>query len=102
MENRLSLHELLTGFLGSNKAYFQPPESLKMSYPCFRYVIENVASQYADNFPYKTNERYLVTYITRDADDPLPKQLCKEHGFSYERYYAADNLHHHVFVYTFY
>lgn len=102
MENRLALHDILTSLLNSPNAYFQPPETLRMVYPCFRYVVENVPASYADDTPYKTNERYLVTYMTRDADDKLPPLLAKTKGFSYQRYYSAANLHHHVFVYTFY
>lgn len=102
MENRLELHNLLVNILGTNNVYYQPPESFKMNYPCFRYSVENIPAQYANDNPYKTNERYLVIYMTRDADSNLPKNLSKTKGFSYDRYYAADNIHHHVFTYTFY
>lgn len=102
MENRLILHDILCDALGSSHVYFQPPESVKMVYPCFVYSLERYPAIYADDGPYKVDEKYLVTFITRDADTLLPQMLCKKHGFSYERYFPADNLHHHVLTYTFY
>ena len=100
---RLLLQDVLTGFLEiGHKAYFQPPESVKMEYPSIVYHLEYMPTVHADDTPYKVNERYLVTYITRDPDDQTPSLMAKEKGFSYDRYYSAENLHHHVFTYTFY
>lgn len=102
MGNRLTLHNILVDLLGSPNAYFQPPESVKMKYPCFRYSVENIPASHADDIPYKTNNRYLVIYMTRDPDSDMPDKVVRVKGFAYERYYAADNIHHHVFTYTFY
>lgn len=37
MANRLNLHEEFATLLGSNNVYFQPPESVKLNYPCIKY-----------------------------------------------------------------
>lgn len=102
MATRMDLHELLVEKLGADRVYFQPPESVKMVYPCFVYSIENIPVEYANDSNYKLNDRYLVRYITRDPDDELIDWLKWIHGFSFERHYVADNLHHYVYVYTFY
>ena len=102
MATRMDLHEILLDELGTDQVYFQPPESVKMLYPCFVYSIENSPTEHADDTNYKVNDRYLVRYITRDPDDELVGALKWIHGFSFERHYVADNLHHYVYVYTFY
>ena len=35
--SRLELHALLVELLGSTNVYYEPPETLKMSYPAIRY-----------------------------------------------------------------
>jgi len=102
MANREDLHALLLGILGSNNAYFQPPESVKMKYPCFVYTIETTPIEYADDVNYKTNDLYLVKYICREPAEEIRTTLAKTKGFRFDRYYVADNLHHYVYTYTFY
>ena len=102
MANRLVLQELLESLLSSKEVYFQPPESVKMKYPCFVYSLENLPVQRADDSNYKVNERYLVRYITRNPDDSVIDDIIRVRGFAFERRYVADNLHHYVYTYTFY
>lgn len=102
MKNRTDLQAFLEELLGSKEVYFQPPMSLKMKYPCFRYSLENIPAAYANDNPYKTNERYLVMYITKNPDPALLTSITETKGFAFERYYAAENLHHYVYTYTFY
>ena len=37
MDRRLQLHEELCSVLGSRNVYFQPPETIKLTYPCIIY-----------------------------------------------------------------
>lgn len=101
MDHRLELQELLEGLLESKNVYFQPPENVKMTYPCFVYALEAFPQKYADDLPYRSSERYLVTYISRSSVSDLPKRMSETKGFSYDRRYVADNLHHTVFTYNF-
>lgn len=103
MGSRSDLHTLLTGLLSSGEeAYFQPPASIKMKYPCFVYTLDSYPTSYADDDNYKVSERYVVKYITRDPDNEMKLTLAKTKGFRFDRYYVADNLHHYVYTYTFY
>lgn len=102
MSNRLTLQNILEELLPSKEVYFQPPESVKMKYPAFVYTLDDIPSDYADDYQYKTYERYLVTYITKNPDDPLVSFLWDAKGFRFDRRFCSDNLHHFVYMYTFY
>ena len=54
MENRLDLHEELCELLGSRHVYFQPPESIKLIYPCIVYSMSGVLKLNANNRLYKS------------------------------------------------
>ena len=79
--------------------YFQPPETVKLSYPCIVYALSSIDHQYADNKTYIGKRRYEATLITKDpADDGVDKivntfELCK-----FDRFFTSNNLNHNVFV----
>ena len=80
--------------------YFDPPTSVRMDYPCFRFVMNNTDSRYADNIHYMNHKRWAITYITRDVEDA--EQVVKPvlNAFKYcthETTYRAENLEHVVF-----
>lgn len=99
-ERRLELHEKLCSILGSRNVYFQPPESVKLSYPCFVYHASNASVFHADNKRYLTVKSYDVTYIDRNPDNSMVKRLLDSDldYVSYGRYYTFDNLNHYTFV----
>lgn len=98
MSRRKSLDDDLRSLLGTNYVYFQPPASVRMSYPCFRYSLSNMYSKRADNRNYLNRDRYTIIYITKDPDDDMPhKVLEKLQMCNYDRNYNADGLYHHVF-----
>lgn len=83
--------------LGSAKAYFQPPASVKMSYPCFVYSLDSMETTYADNFPYKQKKRYQVILISVDGDEPLFEEIANMQECRFERSFTADKLYHFIF-----
>ena len=95
-ESRLALDAELRELLDSRYCYFQPPESLKLHYPC--YVYERAGSDVlrADNGVYRKVPRYNLTYITPDPDDPLV-DLTEDHFTMcrFDRSFAVDNLNHY-------
>lgn len=99
---RSEVQHRLEELLGSDLVYFQPPESMKMRYPCLVYTIQSVDVTYADDSPWIIRDEYLVSSITREPDDPMVPKLIESKGFSFDRHYVADNLHHNVFRYTVY
>lgn len=96
MGRRTDLHDELKGLLGSNRVYFQPPESLKLSYPCYVYRREPPDIIRANNQLYRRVHKYGLTYITPNPDDPLIEET--EDHFSmcrFDRPYVVDNLNHY-------
>jgi hypothetical protein len=78
-------------------AYFQPPASLMMQYPCIRYERDGSGNQRADNLPYRTAKRYQITVIDRNPDSNLPDQVEVLPYCGFDRWFAKDNLNHWVF-----
>lgn len=98
MDRRLELQEILKNILGSSNVYFQPPESLKLQYPCIVYSRSDIDQKYADNRTYMSRVRYSLTLITRTPDSDLVNSILELPYCSYDRYYAADSLSHDSFT----
>ena len=80
--------------------YYDPPTSIQMEYPCFRFVMNNTDSRYADNVHYINHKRWAITYITRDVEeiDQVIKEVLDKFKYStHETTYKAENLVHVVF-----
>ena len=101
---RADVHQLLQELSGyGQRVYFNPPESLKMQYPCIVYSRVNLGALHADNFPYFRYDTYTVTHIyQKESESSLSDRLALESGFSFDRNYIADNLRHDVFTYKIY
>lgn len=99
---RLLFHQQLVDILGSSNVYFQPPENIKMEYPCLVYSRRTGDSRYANNRTYKFSQTYDVTYISKDPDDGfVDKFLFSMPASRYDRHYTSNNLHHdNFFVYN--
>ena len=75
MESRLDLHMKLCELLGSNNVYFQPPESVKMTYPAIVYKRSDIQNIHADNNPYLQFHGYEITVIDRNPYSDIPKKI---------------------------
>ena len=97
MGSRLQLHEKLKIILGSGSVYFNPPSSVKMTYPCIRYVLGVPNQNRADGRIYKNVPRYEVTVIDQDPESEIPDKIQEEFPYaSIVQRYKADNLNHTV------
>lgn len=102
MASRLELHEKLCDILGTRYVYFQPPESVKLQYPCIVYSRSNMRPMWADNSIYINKKQYVVTVIDKNPDSVLPDRIIETVPFcSMERHYVADGLNHDVFIIFF-
>lgn len=97
MASRLDLHELLCNVLGTRNVYFQPPESVKMQYPCIVYKRSAVNTQFADNELYMHKKRYTVTVIDKNPDSEIPDKVASIPMCVFDRHFTSDNLNHDVF-----
>lgn len=100
MGRRHDLTELLRDqFPDRNKAvvFFQPPATIKLTYPCIIYKLSNMPTKWANNLPYHWDRCYEMTFITEDPQDPMVEKLIALRETAFDRYFSADNLHHFVF-----
>lgn len=98
MASRLNLQKLLESILGSRNVYFQPPESIKLVYPCIIYERNNGRPFHADDELYNYRKSYTITVIDKNPDSIFPDELEKLRYCSMDRYYSADNLNHWIFT----
>lgn len=97
MRPRTELHNLLVAILGSEEVYFQPPATVKLTYPCIIYKRNAADTKFANNKPYMHEKRYQVTVIDKDPDSPIPDKIAALPKCLFDRFFTADNLNHDVF-----
>ena len=97
MGRRLELQKILTNILGTNYVYFQPPESVKLTYPCIVYQYETGDTQFADDLPYVFRRRYQVTVIDPDPDSKIQDKIAQLPRCLNDRNFTTDNLNHYSF-----
>ena len=95
---RLELHSIFESILDNKNVYFQPPESLKMKFPCIIYDYNSDDIVYADNLKYLDHKRYNVTLVDKDPDSQLVESLKELDFCSPDRQYASNGLNHFVFT----
>lgn len=95
---RLKLHQELLDISGL-PVYYQPPETVKMEYPCIVYELESGRNLQADNNSYLYTDMYSVKIIHRDPDSELP-DILRRHFLYINRgqRYKAENLYHDSFT----
>ena len=102
MESRLELHEELKGILGTDKVYFQPPESIKLSYPCIVYERSDISSKRANNKHYYSVNCYTLTVIDKNPDSQFANQILEHFKMCrFNRRFVTDNLYHDVLILYF-
>lgn len=98
MGNRLDLQALLEELLGSENVYFQPPASVRMSYPAIVYSRRSIDNTHANNAAYLQSTSYEITVIDKNPDSEIVNKVSKLPMCSYDRQYTKDNLYHDVFT----
>lgn len=100
--NRLKLQTLLEQMMVDSNlpknVYFQPPENLKMSYPCIVYHRQYIDGVPADNINYLINRQYRVIYIDRSpVNDLVIDKLMEMPNCRYMSHSIVDNLNQDAF-----
>jgi len=101
MGTREDLDALLCETLGSEYVYFQPPENLKMRYPCIVYSLNGNFKRQADNNTYHRRKEYSLLYITYDPDDAMIDKIGDLPYCGMSKPYTAENLHHYPYTIYF-
>lgn len=95
MGRRLELNTLLKTLC--DNVYFQPPENLRLEYPCIVYSRDRGVTEFAGNLPYRYEQKYQVSFISREPDDTVQEQLRLLEKCVHVRFFTANQLNHDVF-----
>lgn len=101
-ERRLALDAKLRELLGNDNTYFQPPNSIRLKYPCIIYDLDGEDVKHADNLAYLFGRRFNIIHIHYDPDVDVMNEIRT--GFTYckfDRRYISDNLYHDVYTIYF-
>lgn len=98
LNSRLALHQDLVDILGTKHVYFQPPESVKLEYPCIIYSRSNMLNKHADNKIYKQDTGYEVIVVDKNPDSSIVEAVAKYRNARFNRHYVSNNLNHDVFT----
>ena len=96
MGTRQDLQNLLEGILGSKYVYFQPPETLKLTYPCIIYTLGDIHTRNADDRHYTMQKIYNITVISRDPENEIAQTILALPKTRFDRRYVTDNLYHDI------
>lgn len=95
IDKRLELQSKLEEILGTKNVYFQPPETMKLHYPCIIYNKYAYPTRYADDIVYKAKQSYTVTVIDHDPDSDIAYRIQKAMQYCrIENFYRSNNLNH--------
>lgn len=97
MDRRPLLQAVLEALQPGLKVYFQPPEDMKMEYPCIVYNHDTGSTRFAGNKPYSYEQRYEVKIISRQPDTSLFQKVAAMPKTVFDRWFVADNLNHNIF-----
>jgi hypothetical protein len=97
-KKRTTLHEIFRNILQSDNVYFQPPESVKMSYPAIVYSRTNIRNTFADNSIYTDLIAYKVTVIDKNPESEIVGKIAKIPLCQFNQHFTSDNLNHDVFT----
>ena len=97
MHSRLTLHERLVQILGNRHVYFQPPENIKMHYPCIVYERYDISNTHADNDVYMQPCQYRVTVIDENPDSDIVVRMSQFKTARFIRHQVIENLNHDTF-----
>lgn len=97
MASRLDLHTQLEEILSSTNVYYQPPESIKLDYPCIIYSLADINQIHADNINYLKTRRYELMLIDRDPDSCFVDKIIHMPKCRFDRSYETSGLNHFVF-----
>lgn len=94
--SRLKLQSKFEELLGSKNVYYNPPESVKMSYPAIRYTKKSIDVKRASNVIHAQKDCYEVIVIYNGPEHPVVQAIMELPYCSYDRPYKANNLNHDV------
>lgn len=99
--DRLLLQQILEDLLETDKVYFQPPENIKLTYPCIVYKRDTASTEFAGNKPYRNTKRYQVTVIDSNPDSVIPDKVAQLPMCVHNRHFSVAHLNHDIYILYF-
>lgn len=96
MDRRIELQAKLEAALGSRNVYYNPPETVKMSYPAIVYSRGETDHVFANDSKYLNKHAYNVIVISKKPDSPVAEEILTWPLTRRVRDYTSDNLYHNV------
>lgn len=100
---RLTFRDELASIAGDMiKLYYQPPDTVRMTYPCIVYSLSDVDLVKANDSVYINNRTYRVQYIDRSTSMDIPEKLIE--GFQFVKFIdrsVIENLNHTTLEITY-
>ena len=97
-ERRIELNSLLESILGSENVYYQPPESVRMSYPAIIYERDRIRIGRADNIAYRAHTMYRITLVDYEPDSEVIDKLLALPYCTHISHNISDNLNQDIFT----
>lgn len=99
MHKRLELQRKLEELIGNSNVYFQPPASVKLSYPCVVYRIGSGDAKYANDMTYKYMNSYDMLFIYKRPNLEMIDQVLRTLPMCrLTNTYCSDGLNHYAFT----
>jgi hypothetical protein len=89
---------VLVDLLGSTNVYFQPPETVKIQYPCIIYQRVKNDVKFANNGAYLIRRKYSLLVIDQNPDTEIPDKISALPLCSSGAFYTFQNLNHYPFT----
>ena len=97
-DSRKALGKVLLDILGNQNVYYQPPESIKLKYPCIVYSRNRIDQRHADDLVYGLDYSYTVTLIDTNPDSSVSIALANLPKCKFDRIFKTSGLYHTVFT----
>jgi hypothetical protein len=96
------LREIQNNILGYQHTYFEPPDSVRISYDAIVYERTGFNVKRANNKGYLIRDEYQVMVISKDPETELPRAILEEFEMcSPGKSFVRDNLWHFPFTIYF-
>lgn len=100
-DRRLELHNLLLSIMTNGNVYHEPPESVKLKYPCIVYERDRDFSFFANDERYNKRLRYTITLIDKKSVSDYIEPILALKYCTLDRHFTSDDLNHDVFTLYF-
>lgn len=98
LKRRLYLQSLLKEIPEVQEVYFQPPEDVKLKFPCIIYKWDRTKDLRADDTLYNSRRGYSITIVDQNPDSAIPIIFQKNFPLaSFDRSYVSNNMNHWVY-----